>query len=237
MGFIPIPLSVLVIRVISQAIDFTTPGTFILVIAAYLTLLTFRILNSIVILGKACDLLNSHKKVEDEKPLSKSQPASRQSSMVDLRTYMGERSQSVHVSRSNSEDDMFDYTSNAIGHQPLFTNSNVNITDQELNEEILAQIHKDTVDGLVKDEVDASKSAIEDNCSSQPQMCDSDKTSESTVKSGEADFVLGSKVLNISPELKSSPKHSSSPKHNFDEKVIFCSNVPILKDPENEGKS
>ena len=62
MGFIPLPLSVLVMKVLSQSISLSTPASILLGILVYLALFSFRILNSIVILGKADDLIDQHKR-------------------------------------------------------------------------------------------------------------------------------------------------------------------------------
>ena len=54
----------------------TNPGAWAVVVMAYLCLLTFRILGSIVILGKACDLIDEHKtKQEAERKETAVSPA------------------------------------------------------------------------------------------------------------------------------------------------------------------
>jgi len=72
MGFIPLPLGVVMLRVVYSSVKSTNPGAWAVVVMAYFCLLTFRILGSIVILGKACDLIDEHKnKQESEKKESK----------------------------------------------------------------------------------------------------------------------------------------------------------------------
>ena len=61
MGFIPLPLGVVMLRVVYTSVRSTNPGAWALAVLAYFCLLTFRILSSIVILGKACDLIDEHK--------------------------------------------------------------------------------------------------------------------------------------------------------------------------------
>jgi len=61
MGFIPLPIGVVMLRVVYTSVKSTNPGAWAVVVMAYLCLLTFRILGSIVILGKACDLIDEHK--------------------------------------------------------------------------------------------------------------------------------------------------------------------------------
>ena len=60
MGFIPLPLSVVIIRVIGSAVKGDTTGTIFLFLLGYLCLVSLRILCSIIILGKACDLIDQH---------------------------------------------------------------------------------------------------------------------------------------------------------------------------------
>ena len=61
MGFIPLPLGVVMLRVVYTSVRSTNPGAWAVVVMAYFCLLTFRILGSIVILGKACDLIDEHR--------------------------------------------------------------------------------------------------------------------------------------------------------------------------------
>jgi hypothetical protein len=70
MGFIPLPLGVVMVRVLVQSLQISSPAAIILLILAYLCLGSFRILNSIVILGKACDLMSQFEsqQASPEKP-------------------------------------------------------------------------------------------------------------------------------------------------------------------------
>ena len=67
MGFIPLPLGVVMLRVVYTSVKSTNPGAWAVVFMAYCCLLTFRILGSIVILGKACDLVDEHQGKQEEK--------------------------------------------------------------------------------------------------------------------------------------------------------------------------
>jgi len=60
MGFIPLPLGVVMVRVLCHSLHFDGPAAIVLLIVSYLCLASFRILNSVVILGKACDLISQH---------------------------------------------------------------------------------------------------------------------------------------------------------------------------------
>lgn len=62
MGFIPFPLGVVLIKALYSAIKIETFASVLLLIIAFITLLSCRILNTICALGKACDLMQSHQK-------------------------------------------------------------------------------------------------------------------------------------------------------------------------------
>ncbi|KAK8388183.1 hypothetical protein O3P69_020217 [Scylla paramamosain] len=57
MGFIPLPLGVVMYRILSQSIRLTSPASYLVLGVGFLCLLSFRVLNGIIILGKACDLI------------------------------------------------------------------------------------------------------------------------------------------------------------------------------------
>ncbi|XP_063381483.1 protein TAPT1 homolog [Cydia fagiglandana] len=60
MGFIPLPLGVVITRVLVHAVKVDGFAAVFLIIIAYLSLISIRVLVSIVILGKACDLISQH---------------------------------------------------------------------------------------------------------------------------------------------------------------------------------
>lgn len=65
MGFIPLPLGVAMARVLCTTLTPSArPANLILLFLAYLILVALRILNSLIILGKACDIMSSHAQSE-----------------------------------------------------------------------------------------------------------------------------------------------------------------------------
>ncbi|KAL0880212.1 hypothetical protein ABMA27_002675 [Loxostege sticticalis] len=66
MGFIPLPLGVVITRVLVHAVKVDGFAAIFLIFIAYLCLLTIRVLVSIVILGKACDLITQHQTEKSE---------------------------------------------------------------------------------------------------------------------------------------------------------------------------
>lgn len=61
MGFIPLPLGVVMIRVLVHAVHVADLQSVIICILVYLSLASLRVLNSILILGFACNLITQHK--------------------------------------------------------------------------------------------------------------------------------------------------------------------------------
>lgn len=61
MGFIPLPLAVAMARVLCTTLSPSAkPANLILFFLGYLILVALRVFNSLIILGKACDLISSH---------------------------------------------------------------------------------------------------------------------------------------------------------------------------------
>merc|ERR1719450_773713 len=109
MGFIPLPLGVVMLRVVYTSVKSTNPGAWAVVVMAYLCLLTFRILGSIVILGKACDLIDEHKvKQEADRKESSSSPTKNAKSTPTFSTLVKTKPKEVIDDVTNDKDDLFD---------------------------------------------------------------------------------------------------------------------------------
>uniref|UniRef100_A0A914VZ59 Uncharacterized protein n=2 Tax=Plectus sambesii TaxID=2011161 RepID=A0A914VZ59_9BILA len=96
MGFIPIPLSILLIRIFTQSLSFSSRQGFVLLALAWVALATLKILNSIVLLGKACKYIAEYERMQQQTELlqrmrirkSKSVPASPRMSLIDFSDVM-----------------------------------------------------------------------------------------------------------------------------------------------------
>lgn len=64
MGFIPIPLAVLVVRVFSSSLTVTWWQGYLCLLLGYLCLLTFKIAINIVLLGKSCEIIEQQRNSE-----------------------------------------------------------------------------------------------------------------------------------------------------------------------------
>eukprot|EP00096_Caligus_rogercresseyi_P011143 TRINITY_DN4293_c0_g1_i1.p1 TRINITY_DN4293_c0_g1~~TRINITY_DN4293_c0_g1_i1.p1 ORF type:complete len:504 (+),score=59.00 TRINITY_DN4293_c0_g1_i1:269-1780(+) len=69
-GFIPLPVGVVIIRVISTSIQVNSLESILLLILAYFSLMSCRILVYVLVMGKGCNLISEHgKKLEEEDSL------------------------------------------------------------------------------------------------------------------------------------------------------------------------
>ncbi|XP_046385644.1 protein TAPT1 homolog isoform X2 [Ischnura elegans] len=81
MGFIPLPLGVVMVRVLAHAIRIEGPAAIALLLLSYLCLASFRVLNGLVILGKACDLISQHRTQREAAAAAATAQSSRHSSL------------------------------------------------------------------------------------------------------------------------------------------------------------
>lgn len=84
MGFIPLPLGVAMARVLCTTLTPSArPANIILLLLAYLILMALRILNSLIILGRACDII-SHTRTEKNNVSSRS-PSHKRANSADMK--------------------------------------------------------------------------------------------------------------------------------------------------------
>lgn len=156
MGFIPLPLGVVMIRVLGNAIHLEGLASFVIFIIAYLCLYTFRILNGLIILGKACDFISQHKqeKATLQSPLSTAKTTAQspvngkvnipRDLFKDTATSplkppvqtLPQRSQTVEVLTGSIEIQSTPSVCN-LESAAIFSNSSVDLKNACLNEELL----------------------------------------------------------------------------------------------------
>jgi len=162
MGFIPLPLGVVMLRVVYSSVKSTNPGAWAVVVMAYFCLLTFRILGSIVILGKACDLIDEHKnKQETEKKDSQSSNSDSsgvKSSSSSVSATVAKNTTHIHSmghssSSENADPALFQLPRE--GHQKmfLFQNSCVDRSDVLLTK-MNSTMTSQSIEEMVDDEAD-----------------------------------------------------------------------------------
>ncbi|KIH45829.1 hypothetical protein ANCDUO_24125, partial [Ancylostoma duodenale] len=95
MGFIPIPLSIMLIRVLSQTFTLQSKTSIVICVIAWLLMVSIKICNGIVLLGKACVHVTAYKELQARaeydlyrkrmvEKKSKSAPSSPRISLIDF---------------------------------------------------------------------------------------------------------------------------------------------------------
>ncbi|XP_056641417.1 protein TAPT1 homolog isoform X2 [Diorhabda sublineata] len=148
MGFIPLPLGVVTIRVLMHCVKIEDLGSVIILILVFLFLTTLKVLNSLLILARACYLIRQHKM---DKTLN-SPNNNRCSSPLPPRTRTDTATSPLHPiidqPRSNKvSQDLDEKIDNVkinppsipkdLGPAAIFANSNVDLKNATLNEELL----------------------------------------------------------------------------------------------------
>lgn len=98
MGFIPLPLSVLLIRILAQSLNIRSPAGLALLGLAYLALVSLKLLNSLLLLGKAAGYIADYERIQEEaaalaklrsRRKARSLPSSPRLSLIDFNDIMG----------------------------------------------------------------------------------------------------------------------------------------------------
>lgn len=157
MGFIPLPLAVVMIRVVAQSVHIEDIPSVIIAIVAYFCLVSFRVLNSIFILGMACNLITQHKmeKASVQSPLANraSSPVTPASSKIGIPKDLFKdiatsplkpvTDQPNRFLQSNGTSECFKTMELntppdlSLGSTAIFSNSTVDLKNVSLNEELL----------------------------------------------------------------------------------------------------
>ncbi|XP_064465903.1 transmembrane anterior posterior transformation protein 1 homolog [Ornithodoros turicata] len=150
MGFIPLPLGALLLRIIGGSVHVNGLLGVIIAIIVYLCLLTFKILINLLLMGRACTLIEQHRQTIKEKIPAPRQcaslPSSRRTSMEDLPGLLVPCAQSTPQSPSPSvSSSVADISAHAQIMQeslqpgPIFSNSTVNLNNLGVNEEVFGE--------------------------------------------------------------------------------------------------
>lgn len=128
MGFIPFPLSVLVVRIVMQSVKIHGFLAWLSTLAGFLCLLTLKILINIVLLGKAIEIVTDHKQTQQREQKSPS-PKPKKSSM--------RRKDPRRTSSSVSFVETIDSQPQVFSHPLYSVNSTVSMSSIKLNQEML----------------------------------------------------------------------------------------------------
>lgn len=135
MGFIPLPLGVVMIRILAGAVVLNDIPSILLCVLAYLSLVSFKVLNSLLILGKACDLINQHKQ---EKSTNQS-PCALVTKVTNIKDTATSPLRTTPVTEQPGfKSNGFGGATNVdLGPAAIFANSTVDLKNVALNEELL----------------------------------------------------------------------------------------------------
>ncbi|XP_055676739.1 protein TAPT1 homolog [Lutzomyia longipalpis] len=141
MGFIPFPLSVVLIKAVYNALSFDSWASILLFILGYLVLVQLRVLNMIVALGKACDLMKKHQDEKNNVPSTPQVPKSRNvtdTATSPVHNYPLQRSKTIDgVPDKKASAGKIPEDSSNLGATALFSNSDVDLEGVCLNENLL----------------------------------------------------------------------------------------------------
>lgn len=171
MGFIPLPLGVVITRVLLHAIRIDGVAPVVLMLIAYIALVALRILISIVILGKACDLISQHEndktetvatpKKEHKDPAGKESTASCKN--IDPSQACSESCSPLKkISKFEAKDSVLPeaLVDTSVGGAAIFSNSAVDLNGVCcMNEKMIQHIKQEQVDIADQELADLSRSA------------------------------------------------------------------------------
>lgn len=169
MGFIPLPLGVVITRVLVHAVKVDGFAAIFLISIAYLSLITVRVLVSIVILGKACDLISQHQM--DKSDSYHPTPKKEQKDIISKENSHIHKSPEVEMTPPKKPVQLkFNVPENVILTEPLvdasvgaaaiFSNSAIDLNGVcYLNDTMNAQVKQETDDYIETEMTDVSRSA------------------------------------------------------------------------------
>ncbi|KAJ3627008.1 hypothetical protein MTP99_014417 [Tenebrio molitor] len=142
MGFIPLPLGVVMIRVLASAIHINDVASVVLFVLAYFCFASFKILNSLLILGKACDLITQHKqeKATVQSPSTNSAKSTTTTTATSpLRPPVIDQplKSSMYANGFPPTEIKSETLPSDLGSAAIFANSTVDLKNVSLNEELL----------------------------------------------------------------------------------------------------
>ncbi|CAH1119288.1 unnamed protein product [Phaedon cochleariae] len=197
MGFIPLPLGVVTIRVLLHSVKIEDLPTVLVCVVAYLSFASFKVLNSLLILSKACDLITQHKL--DKSTLNSPSNNRCASPLQPIKNRIDMATSPLHpvVDQPSSQltngfppldckGDKNDHGASLpgdLGPSAIFANSNVDLKNASLNEELLKVDGEDIRMEQVNDDVTRSFPNIQSELSDHDRI----ETVEDTLKRSESE--------------------------------------------------
>ncbi|CAN7938917.1 unnamed protein product, partial [Ixodes hexagonus] len=151
MGFIPLPLGALLLRIISASVQVRGSMGFLIGVLVYLCLTALKVLINLLLMGKACTLIEQHRQSVKEKIPAPRQctslPSSRRTSLENLPGMLlppcaQSEPQSPSPSISSSLADISaqaQLLQETLQPRPIFSNSAVSLNNLGINEEVFGE--------------------------------------------------------------------------------------------------
>ncbi|XP_026821239.1 protein TAPT1 homolog [Rhopalosiphum maidis] len=140
MGFIPIPLGVVIIKILTRCISFDKLLlSIIILLSIFICLFTLKIVNLVYILGRASELIDLHKT-----PLIKNNHIINDISCED-KEITTIRSQNNEKDKNNKPSLLVEVS--PLGHIPIIVTSNTDIQESCLNTQVVEDINSDLLYG------------------------------------------------------------------------------------------
>lgn len=156
MAFIPLPLGALVVRIVVGSVTLNGSFAWLLAMLTWVMLFSLKLAVNIILLGRACVLIERHRATQNEKKRPKrnctSLPSSRRQSLEDLRNpdlisliknpEVKSEPQSTNPSISSSLADIRDQTElvqQSMNEAPIFAESTMDISTLGIKEDVLGK--------------------------------------------------------------------------------------------------
>ncbi|XP_059057341.1 protein TAPT1 homolog isoform X2 [Achroia grisella] len=168
MGFIPLPLGVVITRVLVHAVKVDGFAAIFLIFLAYLCLISIRVLVSIVILGKACDLITQHQMDKNEslhttpkkeqKEITKDTTCAYKTPDVEITTVKKQTQLKFLIPEDVIKSEPL--VDASVGAAAIFSNSAIDLNGVcYLNDKMNVQVKQESGDYLEPEVADVSRSA------------------------------------------------------------------------------
>lgn len=159
MGFIPFPLSIVLIKALYHAVSIENLPGLLLLLLAYLIFVLLRVLNTIVGLGRACDLMRQHQEEKAAAPptTNTNTTTTGQANVVSHSPPGHPINISTPLTKKFRDDIMTPTGGDSTLATVLFSNSDVDLDDVCLNETLLKESN-DSSPVAVQDEFNRTRS-------------------------------------------------------------------------------
>ncbi|GLV31140.1 uncharacterized protein CBL_12214 [Carabus blaptoides fortunei] len=194
MGFIPLPLGVVMIRVLGNAIQLEGIASLFIFIIAYLCLYTFRILNGLIILGKACDFIAQHRQ---EKASVQSPSTSAASKLVSPTTQQCTTTANGKPTHTSFTRDLFKDTATS----PLKPTVPVTLPQRSHTLEVLTVQNSPDISNLESAAIFANSSVDLKNACLNEELLRVEEDEIELQETSESDDTVSRSVPNIKSEL------------------------------------